>query len=114
MGLDMYAFKRKPGEDQDANKEIDYWRKHPDLHGWMEDLYRVKGGNEHFNCVEVRLTADDLLRLKADVEAAALPHTEGFFFSISLPEEREHDLEFIAKAQQAIDDGYEVYYDSWW
>ena len=29
---------------EDAYTEIAYWRKHPNLHGWMEDLYYKKGG----------------------------------------------------------------------
>ncbi len=47
MGLDMYAFALK-GEvrsevDFDTNNvtsevEVAYWRKHPNLHGWMEEL----------------------------------------------------------------------------
>ena len=31
-------------------EQIHYWRKHPNLHGWMEDLYRAKGGAAEFNC----------------------------------------------------------------
>ena len=50
MGLDMYALTttEKPASavdfDADAHSELHYWRKHPDLHGWMEKLYREKGG----------------------------------------------------------------------
>lgn len=58
MGLDMFAYKTKvapiskiarprPYEDDDGNElddpcfavdELHYWRKHPNLHGWMQDL----------------------------------------------------------------------------
>jgi hypothetical protein len=130
MGLDMIAFKRFPGkseisdadpygeedwEDKSKNEEIFYWRKHPNLHGWMENLYYKKGGNaEVFNCVDVEITLDDLKRLKKDVENDMLPHTEGFFFGESSPEDKERDLKFIKKAKKAIKDGYEVYYTSWW
>ena len=66
MGLDMNAYKTKAKftKDTDFNdeifgktgdgeidfeglivdtEEIAYWRKHPDLHGWMEQLYRKEG-----------------------------------------------------------------------
>ena len=36
MGLDQYAYVlREDGE----TLEIARWRKHPDLHGWMEKLW---------------------------------------------------------------------------
>jgi hypothetical protein len=73
MGLDMYAFataEQLAGSvdfTAEAASEIYYWRKHPNLHGWMERLYRNKGGKEDsFNCVNIQLTADDLQRLEAD------------------------------------------------
>lgn len=128
MGLDMYAFKRLPGksevseadpygeedwEDREKQEELFYWRKHPDLHGWMENLYRENGGEEEFNCVNLELTSDDLKRLKRDIKNDNLPHTEGFFFGKS-SDKKENDLEFIKKAEEAIEDGYEVYYTSWW
>ncbi len=60
MGLDMYALTttEKPASavdfDADAYSELHYWRKHPDLHGWMENLYREKGGvAQSFNCVRM-------------------------------------------------------------
>lgn len=43
------------GEDA---AELHYWRKHPNLHGWMEQLYRDKGGAEEiFNCAAVFSTS---------------------------------------------------------
>ena len=67
MGLDQYAFARK-GEpirnrletEYEVEHEIAYWRKHPNLQGWMEQLWREKGGEGEFNCVDVELTLDDL------------------------------------------------------
>ena len=90
MGLDMYAFataEQLAGSvdfTAEAASEIYYWRKHPNLHGWMERLYRNKGGKKiNFNCVNIQLTADDLQRLEADIKASNLPPTEGFFFGAS-------------------------------
>jgi len=125
MGLDMYACKTKDAlpdavdfDSEHVNSEqIFYWRKHPNLHGWMERLYREKGGAAaSFNCVTLQLTLRDLNALKSDVYGRSLPATSGFFFgeSYATPEERHRDLEFIEAAITAIGDGYSVYYTSWW
>lgn len=131
MGLDMYAYKvakeHAVGDFEIARDEeqigiiedndLHYWRKHHDLHGWMERLYREKGGTkESFNCVPVRLTREDLDRLYEDVVNNRLPQTTGFFFGNNPPdlESIAEDVKFIKKARDAIDDGFEVYYDSWW
>jgi hypothetical protein len=130
MGLDMYAFRVK-AEDviddfnirddsmgrEEPLEELAYWRKHHDLHGWMERLYRAKGGDkESFNCVPVRLTKEDLDLLEHDVLNNTLPETQGFFFGTNPPDEysREQDMAFIMKAKIAITNGAAVYYDSWW
>jgi hypothetical protein len=92
-----------------------YWRKHPNLHGWMEQLYRDQGGDEDsFNCVPVVLTLDDLDRLEEAIKANELPHTSGFFFGESDGTEVDDDLAFVAKAREAIGQGLNVFYDSWW
>ena len=65
MGLDMYASITKELLASQVDfkpteaSELHYWRKHPNLHGWMQELY-------------------------------------------------------FAKARAAINDGYTVFYDSWW
>jgi hypothetical protein len=95
--------------------EIHYWRKHPNLHGWMEQLYRDKGGEEaSFNCVNVQLTAGDLDDLELAIKASVLPETNGFFFGASDGSEREDDLRFIAKAREALAGNLTVFYTSWW
>lgn len=121
MGLDMYAMvtSQTPGQPvdfkTDGASELHYWRKHPNLHGWMERLYRAKGGTEpSFNCVPVVLTLEDLACLEADLKAEKLPHTQGFFFGATDGTELEDDLAFIAKARQALAEGNTVFYNSWW
>jgi hypothetical protein len=130
MGLDMYAFRVK-AEDviDDFNvrddsmgrkeplEELAYWRKHHDLHGWMERLYRSKGGTkESFNCIPLRLSMADLACLEHDVLTNRLPETTGSFFGNNPPDEesKQQDMAFIAKAKIAITAGDAVYYDSWW
>jgi hypothetical protein len=138
MGLDMNAYKTKAkftkevdfndeiyGKTGDGEidfeglivdiEEIAYWRKHPNLHGWMEQLYRKKGGTEtSFNGDTVLLTEEDIDSLKIAVLTGSLPSTSGFFFGDSKQEINFADLEFIEKAKQAIKEGYTIYYDSSW
>ena len=96
-------------------KEIAYWRKHPDLHGWMEGLYREKGGeDESFNGSVLVLTLEDLDRLEEDILRKNLPKTSGFFFGQSDDEISLYDLEFVLNAREAIREGDTVYYDSSW
>jgi len=126
MGLDMYAFSvdvevARGGVTDvalgDNAEQISYWRKFNALHGWMEDLYRQKGGSkESFNCTTVRLTANDLDRLEMDTGNNKLVPVNGFFFGIQ--EIDSEDIEsvagFVKLARQAIADGKAVFYDSWW
>ena len=124
MGLDMFAFKVKKGTITEAvdfevpqdvePEEVQYWRKHPNLHGWMQDLYYEKNGTgESFNCDNVQLTEEDIDMLEADINGDNLPETRGFFFGESSPEDKEQDLEFVKKAREVLVD-HDLYYTSWW
>ena len=128
MGLDQFAYKTKvkPGKsvdfqdevykDEVEHEEIHYWRKHPNIHGFMEELYREKGGESEFNCRPVELTQKDIDRLAESILGGELPETSGFFFGQSYGNEEEEndDLEFCKKASEAIKEGYTVFYDSRW
>lgn len=123
MGLDMYAYTAtKAGADYETEqREIAYWRKHPNLHGWMERLWERKmqeegRDNPHvFNGIELELTYDDLEILELDVIAGTLPGTTGFFFGEDSDEYyREQDLEFIKNARAELFMGLKVFYNSSW
>lgn len=123
MGLDMYAYKTKAKPETETDfstinfneQEIHYWRKHPNLHGWMENLYYNKGGkSDSFNCVNVELNFDDLKALYEDIKTNNLPQTGGFFFGQTDGSETEDDLKFVEEALKAIEEGDTVYYTSWW
>ena len=133
MGLDMYAYavpaEIAPGEtptNEEWNKLFEskvykeperffYWRKHPDLHGWMEQRYRARGGQEpEFNCTPLRLYKEDLDDLEKVVKGKKLPHTDGFFFGYSRADDALDDLKFIKEARAQLDEGFAVFYDSWW
>ena len=126
MGLDMYAFSvdvevARGGVTDvalgDGAEQISYWRKFNALHGWMEDLYRLKGGAKaDFNCTTVRLTANDLDRLEMDTGNNKLVPVNGFFFGAQEidSEDLESVSDFVKVARQALADGKAVFYDRWW
>lgn len=141
MGLDQYAYvANKSGamdeylkeiyergnqevDIQDYSTEIAYWRKHPNLQGWMEQLWIEKGRpgaeghvNEGvFNGIELELTFDDLVRLENDIKNKNLPATEGFFFgSDACDHYYRQDLEFVYEAKSRVFLGQKVFYNSSW
>lgn len=124
MGLDQYAFTTAvaparivdfPESETEQLEELHYWRKHPNLHGWMEALYVRKGGrNRDFNMSPVVLDGADLDQLEGDVREGRLPPTSGFFFGQSDDSERDDDLDFIGKARTAITSGRTVFYLASW
>lgn len=122
MGLDMYAYTaaKEDSEWNDGNRrELSYWRKHPNLHGWMEELWRSKNTDPSvdpmFNGVELELTWEDLEVLERDILLGNLPNTVGFFFGDNSDEYyREQDLRFIREARAEIFTGLRVFYNSSW
>jgi hypothetical protein len=134
MGLDMYAYVGNPGQrddywyksldrDSTVNKprDIAYWRKHPNLHGWMEQLWVSKGkpGRKHddsdFNGIELELTWEDVDNLERAVRHGMLPSTEGFFFGNPSDDVYyERDLEFCVNAKTELFLGLRVFYNSSW
>ena len=136
MGLDMYAyvadragqqrefydtseFNEATGEYGSATvaqpREIAYWRKHPNLHGWMHELWESRGNSGEFNGDELELTWEDLEVLELDVIAGTLPGTSGFFFGNDSDDHyREQDLKFIRDARAELFCGLKVFYNSSW
>jgi hypothetical protein len=139
MGLDMYAYSaNKAGAQTEywdnthiidgevsstctKPKEIMYWRKHPNLHGWMENLWERKGrpGAESdadtFNGIELELTWEDLMELEYDIAHKALPSTAGFFFGDDSDDYyKKQDQEFIKEAKADLLCGLKVFYNSSW
>jgi hypothetical protein len=138
MGLDMYAYVGRKGQmtefyDQDIKynaesgewdvpeggipkpRELAYWRKHPNLHGWMRKLWEAKGNTGEFNGDELELTRDDIDMLEEDIKAGNLPGTSGFFFGDPADDYyREQDLDFIRKARAELFCGLQVFYNSSW
>lgn len=96
-------------------KELMYWRKHPNLHGWMERLWEEKGGEGIFNGVEFELTWEDIAQLEQDILEGNLPETTGFFFGDASDDYyKEQDLEFVKQAKADLFLGLKVFYNSSW
>ncbi len=121
MGLDMYVFATCEEITTDVDIQTDethlqlhYWRKHPNLHSWMERLYRQKGGSAEFNCVGLKLTMADLKTLQSAIEIRSLLDTSRFFFGTPDGCKTQDDLAFVHKAMNAIDNGLSIYYFAWW
>lgn len=143
MGLDQYAYvAAKAGQQSEyynaegdwvdgewrphkatvaKPREIAYWRKHPNLQGWMEQLWEKKmqlagQDNPHsFNGIELELTWEDLEELERAVTHNQLPDTQGFFFGNPADDHyREHDLQFIREARAELFLGLKVFYNSSW
>lgn len=136
MGLDMYAYAAvRAGQQkefwdtaelaQGSNeyesktvarpREIAYWRKHPNLHGWFRAEWESLGNSGSFNGDELEITWDMLERLEYDVVNGELPQTQGFFFgNNSDADYYNNDLEFIKNARAELFMGLKVFYNSSW
>jgi hypothetical protein len=122
VGLDQYAYAAaKANMDWNNNnqRELAYWRKHPNLQGWMEKLWRSRNTDPSvdptFNGIEVELLWEDLDALEEDVRNSRLPSTSGFFFGTPSDDYYlQEDLEFIRKARAEIFTGLKVFYNSSW
>jgi len=135
MGLDQYAYVAARAGDHDEfyqaegtyengewtvpgktkPREIAYWRKHPNLQGWMRRLWESQGNEGNFNGDELELTWENLDELELAVTHGQLPTTGGFFFGENSDEHyREQDLEFIKNARAELFLGLKVFYNSSW
>jgi hypothetical protein len=97
-------------------KELGYWRKHPDLHGFIVREF-ASGVDE---CQRIPLTSADIDRIVAAVKVNDLPYTTGFFFGSSDwwsdEESVNQTLECFKRAQAWLksDPSNRVYYRASW
>jgi hypothetical protein len=141
MGLDMYAYAGRPGQRDDfynqegleydsktgdwvvpaggfqKPQELAYWRKHPNLHGWMQKLWEAKGNSGEFNGDELELTWEDIDMLEKDIKNGDLSKlgTTGFFFGNPSDDVyKDQDLQFCVNAKAECFLGRKVFYNSSW
>jgi hypothetical protein len=105
MGLDMYLEGRtfnwkREKETRDGFPvkgvmlELGYWRKHPNLHGYI--VQQFAGGKDE--CQEIELSEDQIRQTISAVKNKRLPHTEGFFFGQSDGSEDEETIKILERA----------------
>jgi hypothetical protein len=150
MGLDQYAYVALNAKERDdyyqslegkfvegvwtvttktKPRDIAYWRKHPNLQGWMQRLWLQKNGfavnstdqfignkvPPNFNGIELELTREDIDCLEQDIQNRKLPFTQGFFFGSPADDYyREQDLKFCREARAELFLGLKVFYNSSW
>lgn len=147
MGLDQYAYvaakanereeyySAEEGEFIDGEwkvpgkaepRKLAYWRKHPNLQGWMESLWKRRMHETNrdidesewgssFNGIELELTWQDIDELEKAVKKRKLPSTQGFFFGNNSDQHYyNQDLEFIKNARAELFMGLKVFYNSSW
>ena len=132
MGLDMYLrgsqynsehshkgdIKRPMLENKynivDYNIEFGYWRKHPDLHGYIVNEF-AKGED---NCQEIYLTENDIDKIIIAIrDDKLLKDHSGFFFGNSTeigyykPEQKTYAINGFEKAKQFLIDGKKMFKD---
>ena len=131
MGLDQYWKITKvhsediikPVEDDEDEISADdgmeglyYHRKRHALEGFMQELAQKKGFSGEFNCVYVKVGYEDLKDLLKRCEDKSLKDTRGFFFGSRTTDEQDYkEIKDAAnKALVELNNGYTIYYTSWW
>lgn len=125
MGLDMNLYGRKYRYDdkemdegfpvREVRLELAYWRKHPDLHGYI--VQHFAGGIDE--CQEIVLDEDNIRQIIKAVEDAALPHTTGFFFGNSQDANQGDTIGQLTRALEWLETEYQpgvrevIYRASW-
>ena len=79
--------------------------------GWLKRTNNESP--DQFNCVDLVLREEDIIKLEKDIEDRKLPETEGFFFGDDTYNDEEtykkyylkDDMAFIEAAKEAIHEG---------
>lgn len=125
LSVELYKESVANGESEELYdpEEIGYWRKHADLQGYMENIYRQSGGKKVFNCIDLILSKtdceniinyarDNLKKISKDEE---VEHTTGFFFGSTYDEDWVETINVFSKVLEKTDwDKETIYYSSWW
>ena len=110
MGLDAW-FQTGKG------KEIAYFRKHADLHGFLQEIWLEKNPGKDpsdFNCKKLRITKKILKQLEDLARNQPDKHYHGFFWGATRPDDWKDTLDAVDKMRGLISRGEQVYYTSWW
>lgn len=113
MGLDMNLYgtilhwsnmekpegERRPMRDgfeiTETRLELGYWRKHPNLHGYIVQTF----ANGVDDCRNIDLQIEAINQIIQAVKEHKLPHTDGFFFGESDGSEDAETIDILEKAK---------------
>jgi len=123
MGLDMYLFgevffseARNRGERRGEYYNLGYWRKHPNLHGYIVKTF----ADGEDDCQRIYFSAANIRQILAAIKAKELPVTEGFFFGESDGSEYEEDIRVFSESLDWLEEETppnewrDVYYQASW
>lgn len=124
MGLDMYIFGEEPEQPRGTfgsysekrghfmAKELAYWRKHPNLHGYIVQTL-ANGVDE---CQHIDLDAVSIREAIGAIQRREMPETEGFFFGKSDSSQDEPSIEALRRVLTWLEakPGRRVYYQASW
>lgn len=115
MGLDMYLLGEKSFFPkvaiEDGYKveshilELGYWRKHPDLHGFIVETF----ADGIDNCRQIELSVNNIKQIIQAIKDRVLPKTTGFFFGESDSSMDERSIEILEKAIAWVEDEKEEF-----
>lgn len=125
MGLDIYFFAgiKEPDKyiiNPDDREEIAYWRKANHIQNWFQEEFKKLNPHEsveELNCLPFPITKDMLDRFESDIREERMKPVGGFFFgntNYDPAEEKEDDLKAVAAARDAMAEGKQVVFYSWW
>lgn len=117
MGLDIYFYAFPKGTLDDSTDitctlrsdlewdmfEIKYYRKWHELNRYMVILYDVKGGTDDFNCGVLKITLDDIKRIRDTMKVGQ--DNKSYQRSIN---------QLCTTVAKYIRGGYDVYYHASW
>lgn len=116
MGLDMYFYaSADPSfKEESTIHTVKYFRKHSDLHGFLEDMWYRKGNTSEFNCEMMPLTMEDLEEIEKFAAQKDHPKRTGFFWGSSQEEDWEETRDLIPRLKNLLKSGLSVaYYPLW-
>ena len=97
--------------------DLGYWRKHPDLHGYIINEF-TDGRDDRRR---IRLSDKDIKQIILAIKNDELPKTEGFFFgeSSNNNEQKEKAIKILTEAIEWLSDGEkhvsrDIYYNASW
>lgn len=122
MGLDMCLYGEDVALELNERKELAYWRKHPQLHGYIVNTFAA-GIDE---CQSINLSLEDMKDIIEAIKTDSMfdKVVTGFFFGRSYfptddeyDEQKKEDLEYFLSAiswKLEDDEHREIYYQSSW